>query len=193
MKNDDISPQFAVVGLATYLSLASFLHLFIFNLVAIRMRINLISQGVKSVRLSRISSLHIQLCESINIFNSIYPVAIELMIFFSLASFAFALYEIYFSIIINAKDEYQLAMCAIINIWNLLLASSIVVLFYFCTKVKKEGEKIFDNLMKETWMVKNIKTRKRIWNFVIQMENLNPKIGHELYVVEWKLLLKVRI
>lgn len=188
-----VNPQILFTAVSSYFSIASFGHFLVYNTIGFRMRMKLICDAIKSSKISQLSSLHIQLCESIKLFSEIFPFHIAILVFFSVISFAFSLYEIYFAIINNANDNDQLVLCIVTNIWNLMLALSILIIFHFCTNVKNEGEKVFIKLTKEFGRVEDEKVRNKIWIFMMQTQHLKPCVGNEFYIFEWKLLLHVRI
>lgn len=181
------SPKLVVSSIPTYFALSSFLLIFIHNMIGLRMRLELINEAVKSSSKSSLSSLHIHFCESIQLYNKIFPFALSTYINFGIISFVFSLYEIYFAIMGGAKNEEQLALCIMTNLWNLLVASTIIIFIYFGVCVKSEGENTFRNLIDKCVKSRN----KKIWMFVLQTGHLKHHIGSEMLVVEWKLLLKV--
>lgn len=184
-----------IIIFTSYFSLTSFLNIYCYNLICFRRRFELICGAIlkaeKSSSISAISKLNLRLNESLETFNGIFPLPLEFFVSFSIFSLAFSFYEIYFAIIIKAENKHQLGMCILSNSWNLFMGMTVLAIFNFGSSLKNMNERILHSLLKQFQAIENVKIRKRILIFIMQINHVKPQVYNGFYVIDWKLLLQV--
>lgn len=175
--------------------ISCFLNVFCYNLICFRRRFELICGAIlkskSSTSICGISKLNLRLNESLEKFNGIFPLPLELFITFSILSLAFSFYEIYFAILVKAENKHQLGMCILSNSWNFFMGMTVLAIFNCCASLKNINEEIFRSLMRQFQATEDVKMRRRIFIFLMQINHVKPQVYNGYYVIDWRLLLQV--
>jgi hypothetical protein len=191
-----ISAEDVILSLiSSFLSISSFLHIFIYNLVGFQMRFEAIASAISransSSEIKKISTQNLQLFSSLVKFNKIFPMPLECFLTWTIISTSFSLYEIYFAIWRDGIDRQQLGICVLTNIWNLMIAQTILLILKFCVNLKNSSALIFNSLIRSLMEKNEKKIRKSIEIFLLQMEHVKIQVGTGFHGIDWKLMLHV--
>lgn len=142
--------------------------------------------------LKEFSSIFIQLCEIVDEFNGIFAqsMAITMTGLFSGTTFHF--YDLYSVLSSSRVKNYQIGYSVSANLWSFFVNFFMMSFIVCCGLTMMEGRKSLGILQRKLNIERNLKVKKVMKVFILQLKHLQPKFSCGFFDFDWATIQMVR-